>query len=258
MGLFPVYLVTLQPQQHTGLSDISTKWSKTENLSGGVGVDFAATKHYHLSQPTKLCCQTKYTRCIYFENRNKLCVTRTEELSLQKIAICPRASKPIKVSVCTNLPVMWMCSFFHRSFLLRPLRKISESAMFWHLTTLDLLAHGAEPVSECLVSMRQIRGLKSAKMRKGCCFHTDSLYTWKLVITRLICSWGGPAGKHAFCGKRTLGIASANGIFGGSCQEKRVWKSEREQCVHKHKVKIKRTWAEPCCAKGYLQALNTW
>lgn len=149
---------------------------------------FSATKHYHLSQPTKFSCQTKYTRCIYGENRNKLCVRTTFSVK----TVCPGAHKPIKVSVCANLPMMWMCSFFQHSFLLQPLLKISESAMFWHLTTLDLWPTGQSPVSECLVSMRQIRGLKSEKMRRGRCFHTDCLYTWKLVIrANLPMGWSG-------------------------------------------------------------------
>lgn len=143
MGLFQVYLDTLQ--HRTGHGDISTKWSKTKELSGRVGGHFSATKHYHLSQVTNLSCQTKYTRCIYGKNRNKLCVTGTEQRSLPKCAVCPRARKPIKVSVCTNLPMMWMCSFFP---LLLPASAPSKDQWVRRVLTLNdawPLAGGTEP-----------------------------------------------------------------------------------------------------------------
>lgn len=147
--------------------------------------------------------------------------------------------------------------FFDRCFLLQPLLKIREWDMFWHLTTLDLWPVVQSPVQECLVSTRQIRGVRSEEMRGSYCFHTGCLYTWRLVIRELICSWGGPAGKRTVCGKRTRNVASVNSIFLRIVLSKTpCMKVKKVQCFHKHKIRIKKSWAEPSCANVYLPSLN--
>lgn len=93
--------------QHTGLNDTSTEWWETESLSGGVGVIFLQQNiiiyHNRLSAAVK-----QNTHAAFRAKTETNFVLRIEKLSLQKHAVCPRA---IKVSVCTNLPMVWMLSF---------------------------------------------------------------------------------------------------------------------------------------------------
>lgn len=208
MGLFQVYLDTLQGWATLAPNEAKLRTSVWGSFFYNKTLSFITTDQLQLSNKI-------HTSLLQRKQKQTL---RTEQLSLPKYGVCPRAHKPIKVSVCTNHPMMWMCPFLHRAFLLQPLLKIRESAMFWHLTMLDLWPVVQRPVSECLVSMRQIRGVKWEKSRRGCCLHTDCLYTWKLVIRKLICSRGGPTGKHAM-------LHQLNGIFRGWRWENLlVWK----------------------------------
>lgn len=141
MSLFQVYLVTVQHRtaQDRATSALSEAKLRTSVVNLG---SFFCDKTRSIITTTRFNCQTKYTRCIYGKNWNKLCVTRTEKRSLQKQAVCPQA---IKVSVCTNLPMRWMCSFFP---VLLPALAPSKDQRVDHVLTLNdawPLARGTEP-----------------------------------------------------------------------------------------------------------------